>query len=186
MAQNRLTAVGRVDPSRSQFLWNSVANCLVPLAVLRAAPECDLVVTSDFFAAPLDDPYLVGRIAAVNALSDVFATGGQPTAAIAQYQAYLGAGATDTDALVSYGLALVSANRVAEGLQTFKRAVATNGRHVAAHLMLGRTLAAQGQLAQAADEFQTVIELDPRREDARQYLQQLHGAGAIPRTTVRQ
>jgi selenide,water dikinase len=52
-------------------------------AVLRTAPECDTVVTSDFFAAPLDDPFIVGRIAAVNSLSDVFATGGKPTAAIA-------------------------------------------------------------------------------------------------------
>jgi selenide,water dikinase len=52
-------------------------------AVLSTAPDCDTVVTSDFFAAPLDDPFLVGRIAAVNALSDVFATGGRPTAAIA-------------------------------------------------------------------------------------------------------
>jgi len=42
-----------------------------------------LAVTADFFAAPLDDPYLVGRIAALNAASDLFAMGAKPTAALA-------------------------------------------------------------------------------------------------------
>lgn len=41
------------------------------------------VVTTDFFAAPLDDPFLVGRVAALNALSDAFVMGSQPTAALA-------------------------------------------------------------------------------------------------------
>ncbi len=39
IAQNRLTAVGRVSASRSQLRWNSVVNCLVPVALLRAAPS---------------------------------------------------------------------------------------------------------------------------------------------------
>ena len=39
MAQNRLTAVGRVAAIRSQSRWNSVANCLVPVAVLRFMPS---------------------------------------------------------------------------------------------------------------------------------------------------
>ena len=39
MAQNRLTAVGRVAASRSQFRWNSVANWRVPVAPLLAAPS---------------------------------------------------------------------------------------------------------------------------------------------------
>jgi selenide, water dikinase len=42
-----------------------------------------MTVTADFFAAPLDDPYLVGRIAALNAASDLFAMGAKPTAAVA-------------------------------------------------------------------------------------------------------
>jgi len=41
------------------------------------------VVTTDFFVAPLDDPYLVGRIAALNAVSDAFAMGARPVAALA-------------------------------------------------------------------------------------------------------
>lgn len=41
------------------------------------------LATTDFFAAPLDDPVTVGRIAALNAVSDIFASGGRPTAALA-------------------------------------------------------------------------------------------------------
>lgn len=41
------------------------------------------IVTTDFFAAPLDDPYLVGRVGALNALSDTFVMGAKPTAALA-------------------------------------------------------------------------------------------------------
>jgi selenide,water dikinase len=40
-----------------------------------------LLFTTDFFTPPVDDPYDYGRIAAANALSDVFAMGGRPFAA---------------------------------------------------------------------------------------------------------
>jgi selenide, water dikinase len=52
-------------------------------AVLRAAQGGPLSVTVDFFAAPLDDAYLTGRIAALNSASDTFAVGGTPVAALA-------------------------------------------------------------------------------------------------------
>jgi selenide,water dikinase len=41
-----------------------------------------LVQTVDFFAPIVDDPYLFGQIAAANALSDVYAMGGQPLTAM--------------------------------------------------------------------------------------------------------
>src|SRR5687768_16400652 len=42
-----------------------------------------LLSTTDFFTPIVDDPYDFGRIAAVNALSDIYAMGGRPTFALA-------------------------------------------------------------------------------------------------------
>ena len=42
-----------------------------------------MIATVDFFPAFLDDPYVVGRVAALNAMSDIFALGGRPLAALA-------------------------------------------------------------------------------------------------------
>jgi selenide,water dikinase len=47
-------------------------------AVLRLDSERALVLTTDFFTPIVDDPYDWGRIAAANALSDVYAMGGRP------------------------------------------------------------------------------------------------------------
>lgn len=44
------------------------------------------MITIDFFQAFIDDPWLVGRVAALNSLSDVWATGGQPMQAMAMVQ----------------------------------------------------------------------------------------------------
>lgn len=52
-------------------------------AIVRAPGGRPIVTTVDFFAAFLDDPYLVGRIAALNALSDCFAMRAAPFAALA-------------------------------------------------------------------------------------------------------
>ncbi len=41
-----------------------------------------LIQTTDFFPPIVDDPYLYGRIAAANALSDVYAMGGEPKLAL--------------------------------------------------------------------------------------------------------
>ena len=52
-------------------------------AIVTAPHGNPLTVTVDFFAAPFDDPYTVGRIAALNSASDVFALGARPLAALA-------------------------------------------------------------------------------------------------------
>ncbi len=44
--------------------------------------ETALVQTTDFFPPIVDDPYLFGQIAATNAISDVYAMGGEPRLAL--------------------------------------------------------------------------------------------------------
>ena len=51
-------------------------------AVWRISEERSLVQTVDFFTPILDDPRDFGAVAAANALSDVFAMGGQPFSAL--------------------------------------------------------------------------------------------------------
>lgn len=51
-------------------------------AVYKISDELALVLTTDFFTPIVDDPYDFGRIAAANALSDVYAMGGTPLAAL--------------------------------------------------------------------------------------------------------
>jgi selenide,water dikinase len=52
-------------------------------AVWKLNDEQALVATTDFFMPVVDDPYDFGRIAATNALSDVYAMGGRPILALA-------------------------------------------------------------------------------------------------------
>jgi selenide,water dikinase len=52
-------------------------------AVYRINPRQAVVVTTDFFMPIVDDPFDFGRIAAANALSDVYAMGGTPILALA-------------------------------------------------------------------------------------------------------
>jgi len=51
-------------------------------AVIRVRDDLALVQTIDFFTPPVDDPRDFGRIAAANALSDVYAMGGTPISAL--------------------------------------------------------------------------------------------------------
>ena len=52
-------------------------------AVYQLNEEQALVATTDFFMPIVDDPYDFGRIAATNAISDVYAMGGKPIMALA-------------------------------------------------------------------------------------------------------
>ena len=79
----------------SEILKNSGASAIVPpqllvgietaddAAVYQLNDEQALVATTDFFMPIVDDPFDFGRIAATNAISDVYAMGGQPIFALA-------------------------------------------------------------------------------------------------------
>ncbi len=51
-------------------------------AVYRISEELAMIQTLDFFTPIVDDPYMFGQIAAANALSDVYAMGGEPKVAL--------------------------------------------------------------------------------------------------------
>src|SRR5512139_3259090 len=59
------------------------SDALDDAAVYRLDDETALVQTVDFFTPVVDDPYDFGRIAAANAVSDVYAMGGRPLTALA-------------------------------------------------------------------------------------------------------
>ena len=52
-------------------------------AVYRLSDDQAIVATTDFFAPIVDDPYMFGRIAAANALSDIYAMGARPIFSLA-------------------------------------------------------------------------------------------------------
>jgi len=55
---------------------------VVSLPAPSGGPAQAVVSTADFFTPVVDDPYDFGRIAAANALSDVYAMGGRPVVAV--------------------------------------------------------------------------------------------------------
>ncbi|MEO1240798.1 MAG: selenide, water dikinase SelD [Pseudomonadota bacterium] len=52
-------------------------------AVYQISDDAALIATTDFFMPIVDDPFAFGRIAATNALSDVYAMGGRPIFSLA-------------------------------------------------------------------------------------------------------
>lgn len=52
-------------------------------AIYQISPTQAMVQTIDFFTPILDDPYNFGKVAACNAVSDVYAMGGKPVTAMA-------------------------------------------------------------------------------------------------------
>ena len=54
-------------------------------AVYRISDDTAIVQTLDFFPPMVDDPYTFGKIAAANALSDIYAMGGEVKTALISY-----------------------------------------------------------------------------------------------------
>ena len=72
------------------------------VAVIQPRGGKPIATTIDFFTAPLDDPFLVGRIAALHAVSDVLAKGARPMAALAMATLPLGSPRTQEQLLYEF------------------------------------------------------------------------------------
>jgi selenide,water dikinase len=77
-----------LEPIRATFKGADFPDLLVGLdraddaAVYRLNPQQAIITTTDFFPPVVDDPYDFGAIAAANALSDIYAMGGEVLFAI--------------------------------------------------------------------------------------------------------
>ncbi len=72
---------GLVQPTYPELLANFQGS--EDAGLFRLGPHSALVQTVDFFPPIVDDPHLFGRIAAANALSDLYAMGARPITALA-------------------------------------------------------------------------------------------------------
>jgi selenium donor protein len=77
-----LTSALRAVPVRSDPRLIVGRETFDDAGVFLLSDDLALVQTVDFFAPIVDDPYLFGQIAATNALSDVYAMGGEPLTAL--------------------------------------------------------------------------------------------------------
>ena len=82
MAPGPLAQVLRQLPSFDDPNFLTAAIPFADAGVYRISPGCALVQSVDFFTPIVDDPATFGRIAAANALSDVYAMGGVPMMAL--------------------------------------------------------------------------------------------------------
>lgn len=75
-----LGSVGRAGVDPSVLVGTETGD---DAGVYRVRDDLALVLTTDFITPVCDDPNLFGQVAAANSLSDVFAMGGRPVAALA-------------------------------------------------------------------------------------------------------
>ena len=78
MQQHPLIPLGQVE-DRAGLVGRETFD---DAGVIRVSDDLALVQTVDFFAPIVDDPYAFGQVAAANALSDVYAMGGEPITAL--------------------------------------------------------------------------------------------------------
>ena len=179
-------SAARLDELLKGFVPVEAENLLVGLspaddaAVYRLDDERALVFTLDFFPPLVDDPATFGRIAATNALNDVFAMGGVPllalsiaafpeelptevlgevfAAAAAQVQAagaILAGGHTIRDAEPKYGLAVVGTVHP-DGIWPKSGAQPGDALFLTKPLGTGLVLAAKGDVSAAVEQMTTL------------------------------
>lgn len=74
------SSLGDIEPATGDLLVGALEGD--DAAVLRLDGDRAIVLTTDFFTPIVDDPADWGRVAAANALSDVYAMGGRPLIAV--------------------------------------------------------------------------------------------------------
>ena len=116
-------------------------------AVYRLNDSQALVATTDFFTPIVDDPYDFGRIAATNALSDIYAMGGTPIMALA---------------LVGMPIAQLPPEVIGRVLEGGAAVCREAGIPIAAHALRVH----QAQADQAVDGLQHVDRMPARDGDA--------------------
>lgn len=80
MLRELLATLPKPDHNAELLVGNDTGD---DAAIYRIDDNRALVATTDFFMPVVDDPFDYGRIAATNALSDVYAVGGRPVLALA-------------------------------------------------------------------------------------------------------
>jgi tetratricopeptide (TPR) repeat protein len=93
-----------------------------------------------------------------------------PSRAVLHYERYLDERPNDVGALVNYGIALVAADRVSEGMEALQRGVDADGSHGPARLMLGKALFASRDIIGADAHAERAVALLPQDADAHHLL----------------
>lgn len=78
--QNLLSSQPAAQPFAQLLVGNEMSD---DAAVWQIDDNTCVIATTDFFMPMVDDPYDFGRIAATNAISDIYAMGGRPIMALA-------------------------------------------------------------------------------------------------------
>ncbi len=181
-------------------------------AVYQVNEQQAIISTADFFPPVVDDPYAFGAIAAANALSDIYAMGGQPLMAInlvawpadlelallseilrggsdivAKAGAVIAGGHTVTDAEPKYGLSVTG---MVHPQHIFTKGGAKAGDYLALSKPIGTgiiTTAHKQDVVKAADlaaALQSMMRLNDKASQALQQLQQLRQAGVHAVTDI--
>src|SRR3954452_20601178 len=121
-ADLRPIVAGLPRPSDPRVLF--AADTSDDAGVVQLTEELAIVQTADFFTPIVDDPFAFGRIAAANALSDVYAMGARPLSAlnlVAYSLEQLGDGPLReilrgrADVAAAAGVAIVGAHSIDDG-----------------------------------------------------------------------
>eukprot|EP00927_Polykrikos_kofoidii_P072231 TRINITY_DN68371_c0_g1_i1.p1 TRINITY_DN68371_c0_g1~~TRINITY_DN68371_c0_g1_i1.p1 ORF type:complete len:847 (-),score=148.59 TRINITY_DN68371_c0_g1_i1:149-2350(-) len=80
--RNLQAAMGPVDPEKAKKVLVGLSENNDDACVYQITDELAIVATTDFFTPVVDDPETFGKIAAANALSDIYAMGAKPLFAL--------------------------------------------------------------------------------------------------------